>query len=211
MSRMENFKAGFFKENPVFSLYLGVCSALAITTNLNNALGMGVSVIFVLVLSNVIISAMRNIIPEDIRIPVYIVIIATLVTIIEMLIHAFAPSLYTALGAFINLIVVNCIILGRAEAFANQNTVFDSMLDGIGMGIGYTLSISAMSIIRQILGTGLLNLSNPFTEALIFEIRLLPQGFEIPLFTTAAGAFLTFALLAAALSAYNNRQVGGKK
>lgn len=211
MSRMENFKAGFFKENPVFSLYLGVCSALAITTNLNNALGMGVSVIFVLVLSNVIISALRNIIPEDIRIPVYIVIIATLVTIIEMLIHAFAPSLYTALGAFINLIVVNCIILGRAEAFANQNTVFDSMLDGIGMGIGYTLSISAMSIIRQILGTGLLNLSNPFTEALIFEIRLLPQGFEIPLFTTAAGAFLTFALLAAALSAYNNRQVGGKK
>lgn len=206
MNRLENFTAGFLRENPVFGLYLGICSVLAISTSLNNALGMGVAFMCVLIMSNIIISLIRNIIPNEIRIPVYIVIIATLVTIIEMLIHAFSPSLYSALGAFINLIVVNCIILGRAEAFASKNGVFDSALDGIGMGLGYTASLVAISVIRQILGTGVLSLSNPFTNAEIFNIQIIPVGFEISLFTSPTGAFLTFAVLAAALAAYNGRK-----
>lgn len=206
MNKMKNFTAGFLRENPVFGLYLGLCSVLAISTSLNNAIGMGVAVVVVLLMSNVMISLFRNIIPSEIRIPVYIVIIATIVTIVEMLIHAFAPSLYTALGAFINLIVVNCIILGRAEAFASKNGVLDSALDGIGMGLGYTASLVAISVIRQILGTGVLNFSNPFTNQMIFEFQIIPTGFEIPMFTTATGAFITFACLAAALSAYNAKK-----
>ena len=151
MNRKENFTAGFIRENPVFSLYLGLCSTLAITTTLNNAIGMGVAVIVVLIMSNVIISLIRNITPSEIRIPVYIVIIATLVKIIQMLIKAYAPSLDSALGVFIPLIVVNCIILGRAEAFASKNGVFDSALDGLGMGLGYTVSIILMLTIRSML------------------------------------------------------------
>ncbi|HCY06745.1 MAG TPA: electron transporter RnfE [Erysipelotrichaceae bacterium] len=206
MDRMKNFKAGFIDENPVFGLYLGICSTLAITTTLNSALGMGVSVIAVLVFSNVIISMLRKIIPDEIRIPVYIVVIASLVTIVEMLIHAYSPSLYSALGSFINLIVVNCIIMGRAEAFAGQNNVFDSALDGIGMGLGYTFSLVAMSLIRQILGTGAIGLSNPFTDEVIFNIQIIPSGYEISLFNNNVGAFITFAILAAALAAYKNKK-----
>ncbi len=204
----EEKKLSFFSkmlvENPVFGLYLGICSTLAITTTINNALGMGVAVIFVLVLSNILVSAVRNITPEDIHIPVYIVIIASLVTITGMLIQAFTPSLYSALGAFIDLIVVNCIILGRAEAFASKNTIAASAKDGLSMGFSYTLGLLAMSLIRQILGTGMLSLNNPFSNAEIFAIRLIPEGFEIPLFTTQMGAFLTFACIAAAISAYKN-------
>ncbi|MCF0109114.1 MAG: electron transport complex subunit E [Erysipelotrichaceae bacterium] len=202
--RMKNFTSGFIKENPVFGLYLGICSTLAITTSINNALGMGLSVVCILTASNIIISAIRKIVPDEIRIPVFIVVIATLVTIIEMCIHAFAPSLYNALGAFINLIVVNCIILGRAEAFASKNGVIDSAIDGLGMGLGYTFSLTIMSAIRQILGTGIINLSNPFTEKLLFEVRLIPAGYEIPLFTQTAGAFITFACLAATFAAIKN-------
>lgn len=205
MNRMKNFTAGFIRENPVFGLYLGICSTLAVSTSLNNALGMGIAVICVLMLSNAIISLMRNIIPSEIRIPVYIVIIAGLVKACEMLIHAYMPSLYDALGVFIALIVVNCIILGRAEAFASKNGVFDSILDGLGMGLGYTLSLVVISVIRQIIGTGSLSLSNPFTNAIIFDFRIIPVGYEISLFTASAGAFLTFALLAAALAAYKNK------
>ena len=124
MNRMQNFKNGLIKDNPVFGLYLGLCSTLAITTSINNAIGMGVAVIFVLILSNMIISAMRKLVPDEIRIPVYIVIIATLVKIIQMLIQAYAPALDSSLGVFIPLIVVNCIILGRAEAFASKNECF---------------------------------------------------------------------------------------
>ncbi len=208
MSENTEKKQGFFSklivENPVFGLYLGICSALAITTSLNNAIGMGVAVIFVLVLSNIFVSLVRNITPNDIHIPVYIVIIATLVTIVKMLIQAYTPSLYTALGAFIDLIVVNCIILGRAEAFASCNSVGASAKDGLMMGISYTLSILAMSFIRQLLGTGSLSLSNPFNNVTLFDVRLIPQGFEIPFFTTQTGAFLTFAILAAAVTAYKN-------
>ena len=185
MNRKENFTAGFIRENPVFSLYLGLCSTLAITTTLNNAIGMGVAVIVVLIMSNVIISLIRNITPSEIRIPVYIVIIATLVKIIQMLIKAYAPSLDSALGVFIPLIVVNCIILGRAEAFASKNGVFDSALDGLGMGLGYTVSIILMNI---------------------FSIRIIPEDFAISMFSQPFGAFCTFACLAAGLAAYKSHQ-----
>lgn len=200
---MKNFKNGLIKENPVFGLYLGLCSTLAITTSLNNAIGMGVAVICVLIMSNVIISAMRNVIPDDIRIPVYIVIIATLVKIIQMLISAYAPALNTSLGVFIPLIVVNCIILGRAEAFASKNPVGASALDGLGMGLGYLLAVLAMSFIRQLLSTGALMMTNPFNEAqVLFNIQIIPEDFTISLFSAPLGAFMTFAILAAALSVY---------
>lgn len=205
MNRKENFKAGFIRENPVFSLYLGLCSTLAITTSLNNAIGMGVAVIAVLIMSNVLISALRNIIPNEIRIPVYIVIIAALVKVIQMLIKAYAPSLDTALGVFIPLIVVNCIILGRAEAFASKNGVLDSALDGLGMGLGYTASIIVMSVIRQVLATGMITFDNPFNAAQnIFTITLIPEDFTISMFSQPVGAFCTFACLAAGLTAYKS-------
>lgn len=175
MNRFENFKAGLIKDNPVFGLYLGICSTLAITTTVNNAIGMGAAVIMVLVLSNMIISAIRKIVPDDIRIPVFIVIIATLVKIIQMLIEAYAPALNTSLGVFIPLIVVNCIILGRAEAFASKHGVLDSALDGIGMGLGYTVAVIAMSFIREVLSTGILNIVNPFNDAQVWlKVTLIP-------------------------------------
>ena len=202
----EKKKISFFDklltQNPVFGLYLGICSTLAITTNINNALGMGVAVTVVLVLSNILVSCVRNITPDDIHIPVYIVIIATLVTVVEMFMQAYTTDLYAALGAFIDLIVVNCIILGRAEAFASKNPVGKSAADGLMMGVSYTCSLFAMSLIRQILGTGALTLSNPFTNATIFSLQILPAGFEIGLFTSQTGAFFTFALLAAAIAMY---------
>ena len=207
MNRKENFTAGFLRENPVFSLYLGLCSTLAITTTLNNAIGMGVAVIAVLVMSNVIISLMRNITPSEIRIPVYIVIIASLGKVIQMLIKAYAPSLDTALGVFIPLIVVNCIILGRAEAFASKNKVLDSALDGLGMGLGYTVSIVIMSGIRQLLATGALSFDNPFNAAQnIFTLKIIPDDFTISMFSQPVGAFCTFACLAAGLAAYKSYQ-----
>ena len=144
----KNFKNGFIKENPVFGLYLGMCSTLAISSSLDSAVGMSMCVIVVLICSNVIISAMRKIIPDEIRIPVYIVIIASLVTIVQMVVQAYMPELYSALGAFLSLIVVNCIILGRAEAFANKNGVVASAVDGLGMGLGYTFAIVMLAVVR---------------------------------------------------------------
>ncbi|WP_303013280.1 electron transport complex subunit RsxE [Holdemanella biformis] len=203
MNRFENFKAGLIKDNPVFSLFLGICSTLAITTTVNNAIGMGVSVIIVLIMSNVIISCVRKITPDEIRIPVYIVIIATLVKIIQMLIQAYAPSLNTSLGVFIPLIVVNCIILGRAEAFASKNGILDSALDGLGMGLGYTLAVLAMSFIRELISTGGIKVVNPFNEAQVWlNLHIIPENFTISIFGSSVGAFVTFAVLAAAVGAY---------
>lgn len=203
MNRFENFKAGLIKDNPVFSLFLGICSTLAITTTVNNAIGMGVSVIIVLIMSNVIISCVRKITPDEIRIPVYIVIIATLVKIIQMLIQAYAPSLNTSLGVFIPLIVVNCIILGRAEAFASKNGVLDSALDGLGMGLGYTLAVFAMSFIRELISTGGIKVVNPFNEAQVWlNLHIIPENFTVSIFGSSVGAFITFAVLAAAVGAY---------
>ncbi len=208
MNKMENFKAGFIRENPVFGLYLGLCSALAISTTLDNAIGMGVSVTIVLLLSNIIISAIRKITPHEIRIPVYIVVIATLVTCVEMILHAFMPSLYTSLGEFISLIVVNCIILGRAEAFASKNNIVDSALDGIGMGLGYTFSLILISFTRQFLSTMSFSLSNPLTNELIFNVELTAlEPFKIDLFGTNVGAFLTFACFAALFAVLKEQAV----
>lgn len=210
MSEMKPKKHGFFSklltDNPVFGLYLGICSTLAISTSLDNAIGMGVSVIFVLVLSNIVVSIIAPFTPDDIHIPVYIVVIASLVTILEMFLHAFAPDLYSALGAFISLIVVNCIILGRAEAYACSHNVIDSAKDGLMMGISYTISLIAISLIRQILGTGVITLSNPFAgNAVIFSARVLPESFLIPFMTGETGSFFTFAVLAACVTGYKNK------
>ena len=189
MNRKENFTAGFIRENPVFSLYLGLCSTLAITTTLNNAIGMGVAVIVVLIMSNVIISLIRNITPSEIRIPVYIVIIATLVKIIQMLIKAYAPSLDSALGVFIPLIVVNCIVLGRAEAFAAKNNPVASLFDGLGMGLGFTIALTLLGAVREFLGTGK-----------IFNLSILPEEYGMLVFVLAPGAFIALGYLIALIN-----------
>ena len=204
MKAFGHFLLSLLKENPVFGLYLGICSTLAITTSLDNAIGMGVSVIIILTISNIMIASIRNITPNEIRIPVYIVVIATLTKSIELLIRAYAPAIDVALGVFIPLIVVNCIILGRAEAFASKNTVWKSTLDGLTMGLAYTLSLAAMSIIRQVLADGILSLSNPFTNSIIFKINLIPAEYRIAIFKEPIGAFLTFAFLAAGVAAVQN-------
>ena len=206
MKAFGKYMLNLLSENPVFGLYLGICSTLAITTSLDNALGMGISVLAILTISNIVISAIRNVTPNEIRIPVYIVVIATLVKSVELLIKAYAPALDQALGVFIPLIVVNCIILGRAEAFASKNGIGASALDGLNMGLAYTLSLVAMSAIRQILADGVLNLSNPFTEQVLFNLPLIPAEYSIALFKEPIGAFLTFALLAAAVQAIRNWQ-----
>lgn len=199
-----SFGSELILNNPVFGLYLGICSTLAISTNISNAIGMGIAVICVLTVSNIVISLIAPITPDEIHIPVYIVVIATLVTIVSMLMHAYTPTLFSALGAFLDLIVVNCIILGRAEAYACNHNVAESAMDGLKMGISYTLSLLAMSFIRQLLGTGCMSFTNPLTSAEVFNVRLIPAGFEIPVFTTQTGAFMTFAVLAALVTAYKN-------
>lgn len=207
MNRWKNFTSGFVRENPVFGLYLGICSVLAVSSTLDNAIGMGVCVIITLVFSNILVSLMRNITPNDIRIPVYIVIIATLVTVVEMLLNAYAGTLAESLGTFISLIVVNCIILGRAEAFASKNGIFDSILDALGMGMGYTLALIVMAVIRQLIGTGALSMSNPFNpEQVFFNIQMIPGDYVISLFTQPAGAFLTFGILAGLMAMYNGKK-----
>ena len=207
MNRWKNFKAGLIKDNPVFSLYLGICSTLAITTTVNNAIGMGAAVIMVLILSNVIISCIRKITPDEIRIPVYIVIIASLVTIIQMLIQAFAPSLNDSLGVFIPLIVVNCIILERAEAFASKNNVLDSAIDGLGMGLGYTLAVVVMSFLRELLATGGCTITNPFNVSqVLFSFSIIPEEYTISMFGSSVGAFVTFAILAAVVALMKNKE-----
>ena len=154
MKLVTEFTRGILKENPIFKLVLGMCPALAVTTSLENALGMGLAATFVLTCSNVVISLMRSMIPAKVRIPCFIVVIATFVSIVEMLMQAYAPALYDSLGIFIPLIVVNCIILGRAEAYASKNPVVMSIADGLGMGIGFTLGLAVLAAARELLGAG---------------------------------------------------------
>lgn len=201
---MKKFFTGLVLDNPVFGLFLGICSTLAITINLNNALGMGLSVIVILMASNVVISAIRKITPDEIRIPVYIVVIATLVKAVELLIKAYAPAVDIALGVFIPLIVVNCIILGRAEAFASKNGIAASAWDGFSMGLAYTLGLIVMSLSREILATGMVTLTNPFNDTLIFSLKLIPAEYNISMFSQPVGAFLMFALIAAAVVAFRD-------
>ena len=201
-----NFKSGFIKENPVFGLYLGMCSSLAISGTLDNAIGMGACVIAVLMASNIIVSVMRKIIPDEIRIPVYIVIIASLVTVVEMVVQAFMPVLYDSLGVFLGLIVVNCMILGRAEAFASKNDIISSAIDGLGMGLGYTFALLLISVSREFLSTAGLTLSNPFTNTEIFSFTIsVLEPYTISLFSASVGAFLTFAIFAAVFTVLRNR------
>lgn len=152
--KLSNFTNGIIKENPVFYQLLGLCPTLAVTTSLENGIGMGIATTAVLVASNLLVSAVRKIVPNKIRIPIFIVVIATFVTVVEMLLEGFVPPLYQSLGIFIPLIVVNCIILARAEAFAYENGIADSLLDGLGMGVGFTFALILLGFIRELLGTG---------------------------------------------------------
>ena len=154
MSKLQIITKGILKENPTFVLILGMCPTLGVTSSAINGMGMGVATMAVLIMSNIVISLIKSLIPDKVRIPAFIVVIASFVTIIEMLMQAYLPSLYASLGVFIPLIVVNCIILGRAEAFASKNGVFDSALDGIGIGFGFTLSLTIIGAVREILGAG---------------------------------------------------------
>lgn len=154
MTKLQLITKGLVKDNPTFVLLLGMCPTLATTTSAINGLSMGLATLFVLVLSNMAISAISPIVPDKVHIPVYIVVIATFVTLLQLLMQAFVPGVYATLGLFIPLIVVNCIVLGRAEAFANKNTVVDSALDGLGVGLGFTLSLTVLGMVREILGSG---------------------------------------------------------
>ncbi|MBN1492866.1 MAG: electron transport complex subunit E [Candidatus Omnitrophica bacterium] len=173
---------GIIKENPVFRLLLGLCPTLAVTTEARNGLGMGLATAAVLLCSNIVIASFKNFIPNKVRIPVFIVVIATFVTIVEMLLHAYFFQLYKVLGLFIPLIVVNCIILGRAEAFASKNTIIDSILDAIGMGLGFTLSLILLGAVREILGNGTCFGFTLFGDGYVpFIIMILPPGAFIAL------------------------------
>ncbi len=205
MTKKQNLLKGFIKENPLFVTLLGTCPALATTTSIESALGMGVLFLFVLIGSNVFISLLRKIIPSEVKIPCYIVVIATFVTIVKMLSEAFLPELYSSLGVFISLIVVNCIVLGRAEAYASKNGVFDSFLDAIGMGLGYTMAIVIIAIIREFLGTG----GFTFGEVLTFlpHVVFTPlEKFAISFFTMPVGAFLVLGGTLAVIAAHKNKK-----
>lgn len=208
MNKKENFFKGIIKENPLFVSLLGMCPSLAVTTSLENAIGMTLGVFFVLVLSNFIISLIMSNsklaeLVKPVRIPVYIVVIATLVTIVEMVMHAYLPSLFFSLGVFIPLIVVNCIILGRAEAFASSNKPVDSVIDGVGMALGYGLAIMTISIFREFLGKGTLTVWGDLQVNLTFIFDFLKIE-PIAMFVQPVGAFLTFGLILASITAIAN-------
>lgn len=189
MNQWQNFTKGFFKENPIFVLLLGMCPTLGVTTSAINGMGMGLATTFVLALSNVAISLVSNLIPDKIRIPGYIVIIAAFVTVVEMCMAAYIPALHESLGLFIPLIVVNCIVLGRAESFASKNKVFPSLIDGISMGLGFTLALTLLGSIREILGSGKL-----------FNITLLSEDYSMIIFVLAPGAFIALGYLIAIIN-----------
>lgn len=192
MSLWKDFSTGILKENPVLVLMIGLCPTLAVSGSANDGFGMGIAVIFVLIASNVIVSLIRNFVPDAIRIPIFIVIISTFVTIVDNVIHAFDMELYASLGIFIPLIVVNCIILGRAEAFAYKNNVLSAALDGLGMGLGFTIAITLLGGIREIIGNGTFTLFN-------YQFINLGDGFQPSLmFIMPPGAFLTIAFMMAA-------------
>ncbi len=183
MSKLQILTKGIIKENPSFVLLLGMCPTLGTTTSAINGMGMGIATMFVLVMSNIVISLVKNLIPGKVRIPAYIVIIATLVTILQLVMEAFVPALYATLGVFIPLIVVNCIILGRAEAFASKNGVGDSALDGLGIGLGFTMSLTLLGAVREMLGAGS-----------VFGWKFV-EGDGILLFVLAPGAFIALGYL----------------
>lgn len=197
-SYMKEFTKGIIKENPTLCLILGTCPTLAVTTSASNAIGMGVAATVVLVMSNAIISALRKVIPDKVRIPAYITVIATFVTIVQMIVKAYFPAINDALGIYLPLIVVNCIILGRAEMYASKNPIFPSILDGLGMGAGFTAALLCMGIIRELLGSGS-----------VFGITILP--FNILIFILPPGGFFVFGILIALANKLNQKDDKDKK
>ncbi len=185
-SGLKTMLNGIIKENPVFVLLLGMCPTLGTTSSAINGMGMGLATTFVLISSNVVISLLKNIIPDKVRIPAFIVVIATFVTLVEMIMQAYVPALYDSLGLFIPLIVVNCIVLGRAEAFAAKNTVGKSFFDGLGMGLGFTMALTILGTTRELLGTGK-----------VFSLTIFPENYGMLLFVLAPGAFIALAYLIA--------------
>lgn len=183
MNQWKNFSKGFIKENAVFALFLGLCPTLGVTTSAVNGLGMGLATTFVLVMSNLVVSLVKNFIPDKVRIPAFIVIIATFVTVVELVMKGYVPSLFDALGLFIPLIVVNCLVLGRAEAFASKNTIWSSLVDGAGMGLGFTMALTVLGAVRELLGSGA-----------FFGMKLI-SGDGMLLFILPPGAFLALGYL----------------
>ena len=201
MSKLKTLTNGIIKENPVLVLVLGTCPTLAVTTSVISAISMGLSTLVVLLCSNIVISAMRNIISDKVRIPAYIVVIAGFVSAVQMLLHAYLPAVYDMLGVYLALIVVNCIILGRAEMFANKNTVLESALDGIGMGLGFTLTLFCMSTIREVFGNAsFFGIAIPFLE-----------NYKISILTSAPGGFFVFGVLIALVAKITNGTYPKKK
>ena len=190
MSKWSTFTDGFVKNNPTFVLVLGMCPTLATTTSAMNGLEMGLATLFVLVLSNIVISLLAPVVPDKVHIPVYIVVIATFVTVLQFIMQAYTPDAYKTLGLFIPLIVVNCIVLGRAEAFANKHGVLESLLDGVGVGLGFTVSLTVIGIVREILGSGS-----------VFGWKFIP-GDGILAFVMAPGAFLVLGYLMVLFNKY---------
>ena len=189
MNYLKTFTNGLLKENPTFVLLLGMCPTLGTTTSGMNGLGMGLATAFVLICSNVVISILKRLIPDKVHIPAYIVIIATFVTILQMVMEAYMPALYESLGLFIPLIVVNCIVLGRAESFAAKNNPFASFLDGAGIGLGFTFALTLLGSVRELLGTGN-----------VFSFRLFPENYGMLIFVLAPGAFIALGYLIAIIN-----------
>ena len=208
-SKLKILTNGILAENPVLRLVLGTCPTLAVTTMASNGIGMGLAATFVLLCSNVVISALRKIIPDQVRIPAYISVIAGFVSVVQMLVKAFVPSLDASLGVYLPLIVVNCIILGRAEMFASKNNVLDSALDGIGMGIGFTITLTIMGSIREIIGSGtwMAGLGKLIPSlGSEFAIQVIPKGVDtFSLMTSAPGGFFVFGVLMAGAAWLTNR------
>jgi electron transport complex protein RnfE len=177
------FTNGLIRENPLLALMIGLCSSLAVTTSVVNGIGMGVAMTFVLLMSEVLISAFRKLIPDSIRIPIFIIIIATFTTIVDLLMKAYTPELSRSMGVFIPLIVVNCIIMGRVEAFSSKSTVVESIIDSFGMGLGYTWVLVGISVVRELLGTGTL-----------LGLRIIPEAYTVGFFSKSPGGFFVFAL-----------------
>lgn len=193
--QLQIFTNGFIKENPLLVLNIGLCSSLGVTTSIFNGIGMGIGMTFVLVMSEIVISLFRKFIPSAIRLPVFIIIIAAFTTIVQLVLQAYVESLYDALGVFLPLIVVNCIIMGRVEAFASKNNIGNSILDALGMGIGYTIVLVLISLIRELLGGGTL------LAGTALKIEVIPETYRIGLFNSAPGGFLVFGILAAVVQA----------
>ncbi len=196
--KLSIFTNGFVRENPLLVLNIGLCSSLGITTQIFNGLGMGLSMTFVLMMSEIVISLFRKHIPQAVRLPVFITIIAAFTTIVQLVLQAYVPSLYDALGVFLPLIVVNCIIMGRVEAFASKNTTADSILDALGMGLGYTCVLLLISLIREFFGAGTL------LAGTALKVTVIPQAYCIGILNSAPGGFIVFGILGAAMQAIKN-------